>query len=114
MENHIPQLSFRDKNDNRIEPAKYYLYEISKYIIYKKENRCELFASKFLMSKKYIEFKDLVESSKECTIYTICSLIGAPKEYIENLPIYELKKKIKNEKKQSSICHRQIRRRKRS
>ena len=113
MENHIPQLSFRDKKDNQIEPAKYYIYEVSKYIIYKKENRCELFASKFLMSKKYIELKNSVETSKECTIYITCSLIGAPKEYIENLPIYELKKKTKNEKEQSIIYHRQIRGRKR-
>lgn len=94
------ELSFRTESGDRVEPAKEYIYEISKYQLFKNEGRVEIVAQEYVKSKKFIKFKDKVLGKKKDNIieYITVSLIGAPKEYIEknNLPFYKLQKKLKS------------------
>ena len=94
------ELSFRTESGDRVEPAKEYIYEISKYKIFRNEHRVELIADEYVKSKKFIKFKDKVIGKKKDPVfeYITVSLIGAPKEFIErnNLPFYKLQKKLKS------------------
>lgn len=92
------ELSYRTPGGDRIEPANEYIYEITKYLIYRKEHRIELVDSTYVKSKKLLKSKSKVSNKKEdIAEYYSISLIGAPKEYIieNNLPNYKLLKKIK-------------------
>lgn len=92
------ELSYRTSNGDRIEPANEFIYEITKYIIYRKEHRVEVENSMFVKSDKLLKSKSHISNKKEpvAEFYSI-SLIGAPKEFIvkNNLPFYQLLKKDK-------------------
>ena len=87
-----------------------FLYEVAIYKIYKKENRSELIYSKFYTSNKILPNRnsiDYIPNKKKAEIVYDKSLIlvGAPKQYIENLP----KPKIKNnEKRNRTVRNRKV------
>ena len=88
-----------------------FLYELTIYKIYKKDNRVELIYSKYYKSNKLLQDKSIVDyypnKKKAEIVYTkIFTLVGAPKDYIEHLP--EIKTKKKNEKRNSTVRHRKV------
>lgn len=92
------ELSYRTQSGDRVEPANQFIYEITKYIVYRKEHRVEIDDSMFIKSDKPLKSKSHISNKKDsiAEFYSI-SLIGAPKEFIikNNLPFYQLLKKDK-------------------
>lgn len=92
------ELSYRTQSGDRVESANQFIYEITKYIVYRKEHRVEIDDSMFIKSDKPLKSKSHISNKKEpvAEFYSI-SLIGAPKEFIikNNLPFYQLLKKDK-------------------
>jgi hypothetical protein len=83
-----------------------FLYELTIYKIYKKDNRVELIYSKYYTCNKCLKERSITSydtNKKKAKIaYSkLFTLVGAPKEYIESLP-KPIKKK-KNEKRNSTV-----------
>lgn len=83
-----------------------FLYELTIYKIYKKENRVELIYSKYYTCSKPLLERNITsyDSNKKkakIAYSKIFTLVGAPKEYIDSLqkPI----KKKKNEKRNRTV-----------
>ena len=93
-----------------------FLYELTVYKIYKKDNRVELIYSKYYKSDKLFQDKSIVDyhpnKKKAEIVYTkIFTLVGASKDYIEHYYIEHLPKtktKKKNEKRNSTVRHRKV------
>lgn len=95
MEEHIPPVSYRTGLGEIVEPANGFIYEVTKYAIYKNEARVELIESKFIKCSKEVKFRTKIIMYPEYKVYISATLIGAPLEYLKYLPLFVLKKKKK-------------------
>lgn len=84
-----------------------YVYEVDVYLIQK--NRANILCSRTYISDKELKVKDveIIKRGKDYNIQRFITLVGAPIEFIQenNLPIYELYKKKRNEKRKSTVSH---------
>lgn len=90
--------------DSQIEVLPYFLYEVSVYEI--RKNRFNILGSKMYTSNKFLRIRNDVKTLKKTREYEVIQfvdLLGAPQSFIEenNLPIYELQKRKKNEKRKN-------------
>lgn len=90
---------------SQIEVLPYFLYEVSIYEIHR--NRCNILDSKMYTSTKLLKIKEdvkVLKKTREYEVVQFVDLLGAPQSFIEenNLPIYELQKRKKNEKKRKN------------
>lgn len=84
----------------QIEVLPYFLYEVSIYRCCK--DRFNVLNNKMFTSNKFLNLKtrEVLKRTKDYELVRFIDLLGAPQSFIEenNLPIYELINKRKNEK----------------
>ncbi len=95
--------TYRYEN-SQIEVLPYFLYEVSIYEIHK--NRFNILDNKIYTSNKFLKIRNSVKVLKKTREYEVVQfidLLGTPLSFIEevNLPIYELQKRKKNEKRKN-------------
>ena len=107
-----PPTSYQTSDGSRIYPAPIFLYEVVTYKLYNakqaapSKGRAELIDSKFFKSSKPLTTLGYKAIKKQDYLLEQSVVwIGAPMQYIldNKLPIYDPKKKKKNEKGRSNV-----------
>lgn len=79
------QKNFRSGLENNIEPAKYFVYEVIIYKLFK--DRVELIGNKLYSFKKELHIKKHTKyyKTKDYILMKSIDLLYAPQEYIDNI-----------------------------
>ena len=109
-----PITSYLTSDGSRIYPAPFFLYEVVTYKLFNEKQakpskgRMELVNSKFFKSSKPLKLEYKIVRNKDYSLEMSITWIGAPMDYIRdnNLPIYDPKKKTKNEKGRRNVSKR--------